>query len=649
MAKKPAGRSKNRQKPVQKKKGKAAEPAKQQASFQVPGNNLRWIGILAAALGFLLYANTFNHQYCLDDYSTIVDNWVVQGGLKNLGTIFSTEYRYGAWGSPGSLYRPLTLTMFAFEWQLSADNPFLHHLINVLFYALTGWVLWVTLRRILVNYSPSLAALGVLLFMAHPVHTEVVGNIKSRDEIVSLLLAITALYCIWRYFEKDKRNWLFAALGAYTLSLFTKESVITFLAVIPLTIWYFTDKKLSEILRITGMFAIPAAVFLLIRHNVLSAQPYQEAYSVLDNFMVGAANAGEKFASAFMMSGRYLWALLAPYVLVSDLGYPQMKPVGFGDWRALLGLVAYFGMGIWAVLNLKNKHFLSYAILIYLATFSLFSNIIITIGTSYGERLLYGPSLGFALALAWIIHKVSRAEIKNPDAGPLARNKTAFYIGLAIVALYGLKTLSRNPDWYDSYSLYQADITKAPNCAKLNYHIALEQAKQGIDEENGGTVTDSAWVRKAITSYSKAIELFPQYHDAYGSRGLAYFRIQEYDKAFTDYQEALKHRPNDARVLSNMGYIYFMRQELKKAEEVYIKAVKYDPRFVDARRNLGAVLAMQKKYDEAIGHWKEALKYDSNNATLHFYIGSAYRDSGRPSEAQPWFNTAYSLDPSLKK
>ncbi|MEO6760217.1 MAG: hypothetical protein ABIO24_12240, partial [Saprospiraceae bacterium] len=93
-----------------KKKTAVKQPAVFSAGPKLPGG---WIvGLVAAALGFLLYINTFGHTYCLDDFSAIKENWVVKGGLKNLGIIFSTEYRYGAWSSPGSLYRPLPLAMF---------------------------------------------------------------------------------------------------------------------------------------------------------------------------------------------------------------------------------------------------------------------------------------------------------------------------------------------------------------------------------------------------------------------------------------------------------------------------------------------------------------------------------------------------------
>lgn len=639
--------------PIQRKNtpqgaARPAAPKSAAAATALPGGWL--IGLIAAVAGWLLYVNTAGHDYCLDDFSAIKDNWLTKGGLKNLGTIFSTEYRYGAWGSPGSLYRPVVLTMFTLEYQLWPENPHLNHSVNVLLYGVTGWVLWITWRRVLAEYPPILAALTVLFFMAHPVHTEVVANIKSRDEIMSLLMSTLALYGIWRYFEQKNGGWLLASVLLYGVGMFCKEGTITFLAVFPLAIWYFTDKGINTALRITGLMAIPVVIFLLIRYRVLHAQPYQETFSILDNFMAELKNGPERFASAFMMCGRYLWTLFVPHPLISDLGYPQYKPVGFGDWRAGVGLVVYVGMAVWALINMPKKHFLSFAILFYLSGVSLFSNLIeqIQIGTSYGERLLYVPSLGFTLALAWALYKIFKLDDREQIWNPNGKGVLVWGVAGMLLLLYSVKTITRNKAWYDSYSLYMADIDRSPDCAKLNYHLGLEEAKRGADEKTG-TVTDSTWFLKAIGSYDKAIALYPEYHDAFGSRGLAYFRLNKFDKAFTDYQQALKHRPNDARVLSNLGFIYFMRNDFVKAEEVYRKSIQYDARFVDARRNLGAILAMKKQFPAAIEQWKEGLKYEPRNPTLLFYIGSAYRDMGQMDQAQPWLEKAYAEDPSLRK
>ncbi len=604
-----------------------------------------WVGLAAALLGILLYANTFGHQYCLDDYSVIKENWVTQGGLKNIGLIFSTEYRYGAWNSPGSLYRPFALLIFALQWQLWPDNPAVGHVMNALMYGWTGWLLWVTWRRILVAYPPILPALAVLFFMTHPVHTEVVANIKSLDEILALFFCTAVLWSVWRYWDTGRKGFVGLAVLLYALALFSKESAITFLAIIPLTVWFFTDRSVGQNARLSALFLLPAALFLLARHLVLSAQPYPEVFSVLDNFIVGAKDSATRLASAFMMCGLYLKTLIFPYPLVSDRGYPQMTLVTFADWRALAGFFAYVGMFAWALWHLRRKHILSYAILFYLVAFSLFSNIFILIGTSYGERLLYAPSWGFALALAAVITGALRLS-GHPERSPTQQilnpnNKGVWVWSLAgfILLLYSIQTIRRNPVWHTSYTLYKADIPHSPNCAKLNFHMGIETIKDGFIEETG-QVTDSAWVRKAIAYHTRAIELYPQYHDAFGSRGLAYFRLGQYDSAYHDYLQALRYRPNDDKVLSNLGFIYFLRRQLDSAETVYRKSIAANPRFIDARRNLGAVLAMQRRFPEAIQEWKEGLKYEPNNTTLLHYIGSAYNDMGRPEEAKPWLERA---------
>ncbi len=638
--------------------------APKHSALHLPDDDIQgvlWVGLAAALLGIVLYLNTLGHQYTLDDFSIIKSNWITKGGLKNIGLIFSTEYRFGSWNSPGSLYRPIPLTMFAWEWQMSPDKPFLGHLMNVLFYGLTGWVLWSTWRRVLAGHPPVLAAIAVLVFMAHPIHTEVVANIKSRDEILAMLFGTLTLRAVWEYIGKDEIKWLMLAVVCYAIAMFSKESAITLMAVFPLAIWYFAPTATNKIVKVVLALLVPAVIFLLVRKKILDAQPYQEAYSILDNFMSETKNQGERLASAFMMCGRYLWTLIFPHPLVSDMGYPQVKVVNFSDWRALAGFFSYVGMGVWALVQLPKRHFLSFAILFYLATFSVFSNVLMMIGTSYGERLLYIPSFGFALAVAWLFGKIFRIDDMKQIWNPNGKG-TALWIAVGVLlAAYSMKTIFRNGAWYDSASLYAADLPNSPNCAKLNYHNALEVVRQGMDEKES-IVKDVEMVRKGIACYDKCIELYPKYHDAYGSRGLSYFRLGEvlkdpaeqkaaWDQALLDYQESLKYRYNNSEVLSNMGKIYFTRNQPEKAEEVYRKAVEFDPRFVDGRRNLGAILAMQRKFPEAIEQWKEGLKYADNTKSgiLYFYIGSAYKDMGQPEKSGEWFEKAYAVDPSLKK
>lgn len=186
-----------------------------------------------------------------------------------------------------------------------------------------------------------------------------------------------------------------------------------------------------------------------------------------------------------------------------------------------------------------------------------------------------------------------------------------------------------------------------PLIYKMAYRFAWNIQNMAIDPETG-VVMDSARVRLAIRLYTNIIEACPIPFVPYGSRGLAYFRLGNYDAAYADYHSALDICPEDAWALSNLGFIHFLRNELPQAEQVYRSAVTFDPEFLDARRNLGVVYALQKRFQEAIDEWKTGLKFDPDNATLLFYIGSAYKDLGQEEESNLWLEKAYQMNPGLK-
>ena len=101
----------------------------------------KWMGVACGCLAVLLYVNTLNHGYALDDYPTIYGNRLTTAGLRGIPMMLHTGYWYGLDGLNDWLYRPLSLVMFAIEWQLAPGVPALGHLVNVALYAVTAVVL----------------------------------------------------------------------------------------------------------------------------------------------------------------------------------------------------------------------------------------------------------------------------------------------------------------------------------------------------------------------------------------------------------------------------------------------------------------------------------------------------------------------------
>jgi lipoprotein NlpI len=634
------------------KKVKKSTP-KQVPKSNLPSNRnlLRSLGILLSVIAFLIYTNTLGHDYALDDASAISDNYVTKQGISGIPTIFKEHYRFGYWNSPGTLYRLIPLAMFAVEWQVAPDSPGFYHFTNVFFYALTAFLLFWTLCKVIPKYSPALPFLTTLLFITHPIHVEVVANIKSRDEILSFLFCISAVYFLWKYLKNKNNKWIAFSLFSYLLAMFSKENAITFLAIFPLLMYFFSKQSLSKNLTTSALYTIPVGIYLMARISVLGGlSGNKELSPLLDNFLSGAPDLSTRLASAFLMIGKYLMTLVFPHPLGSDFGYNQIPLTEWSDWRVILVVLAVAGILIYAFKGLKNKSLPSFSILYFLITFSIFSNILILIGSSFGDRFMYFPSLGFAMVLAFLILQLSKVDfnLKPHSMSTFFNNyKMPLLIAGAVAVTYSFKTIDRNSVWSDSFSLYENDIKIAPNSAKLNYHFGLELNKKGLDEND--PKRKGEFMNKAFQHFAKAAEIFPDYHDAYGQMGLMHYRNKSYDRAMNNYEKSLSLKQNNATVYSNMGIIYFEQGNLQKAREVYEKAIQIDPRFVDARRNLGSVYAQQKQFDKAIEQFNEALNYEPDNAVIYLYLGYAHRDKGDAAGAQTYFNKAYEMDPSLKK
>ncbi len=206
-----------------KPKKKSAKPKKSVAfSFLFP--------LLIFLLAFAQYANTLTHNYAWDDEIVITKNEITQKGLTGLGEIWTT----GSYIPQRKVYRPVTQTTFALEKQFFGNNPAAGHFFNVLYYALCCIFLFFVLKKLFRKAPPLLLFCIAALFVVHPVHTEVVANIKSRDEILALLFSLGSIFYFIKYLDNSKILNIGIAILFFGLGCLSKLNAITILAVFPL-------------------------------------------------------------------------------------------------------------------------------------------------------------------------------------------------------------------------------------------------------------------------------------------------------------------------------------------------------------------------------------------------------------------------------
>ncbi len=325
----------------------------------------QWMpALILVVLAFVLYGASLSFGYVLDDQMVIWENAFVQKGFAGLRDIFAFDSFMGYFQKQeqlflleGGRYRPLSLATFAMEVGIfGKDNAHLAHVshfVNILLYGLTG----VLLYRILLGLFPlkeggrwyfGMPFLAALIFMLHPLHSECVANIKGRDEILALLCSLAALWATLKYFDTNKGLFLGLSGLFLFLGLLSKENALTFLAVIPVTVWFFCPAPGLKGRMFTAFAPLLAATFLfiIIRYRALGfmLDHGKAVNDLMDDPFLGM-NAGEKSATIFLTLGWYLKLLFYPpsaHARLLSLPRSESKLVGLAGAR-VAGLVPRHG------------------------------------------------------------------------------------------------------------------------------------------------------------------------------------------------------------------------------------------------------------------------------------------------------------------
>ncbi len=220
----------------------------------------RILNIFIIAFAFLLFGNTLNNSYNLDDELVTKNHRHTSKGFSAIPDIFTSPYYEDEYGYAYE-YRPITLTSFAIEHQFFGESPGISHFINVLLYALTGIMLWTLLSILFQNMNSFLTLLITLLFIAHPLHTEVVANIKNRDEILALLFVLVSWFFAYKSTkEKIIQNSTLAILF-FVVAILSKQSILLSGFLIPVSLIFFSKSSKKHILVLSILFG--AILFIL--------------------------------------------------------------------------------------------------------------------------------------------------------------------------------------------------------------------------------------------------------------------------------------------------------------------------------------------------------------------------------------------------
>lgn len=682
-------------------------------------NALLWQALAIIAVAFLLYGQTLNNGYMIDDRMAITENAVVKKGVSGLGDILTKDSFYGFDSElmrtgQRKTYRPLSFVMFALEWQIFPNKPFAARMIHLSLYAALAVVLLFLLRNLFSAQQSNkqqgskqytflqewLPFLSAILFVVHPIHTEVVCNIKSRDEILALLFMLGALLFFVRSIDKHSLPLQLAAALCCALGLLSKESAVGFMPVFPLALYFFRPALgVRQILVASAPILGVAITYLVLWFGIIGR--VEEALYILPltNPFVGTGFA-ERSATAFWIVALYIGKAIYPVTLSHSYTFNAIPIMTWTDWKPLFALILCLALIVFAAWKTRERDVVAFCIWFFFCTIALASNLFVYVGGLLGERFLFMPSVAAVLALAFLAVRF------------LQRWKLYVFIAIAaLAAAYSVRTFDRSIEWSSEAALFKADALSTPQSYQAQTAFAKELLKQSFETPNG--FTKQQMLAEALEHLEAARKIDstsdPQLYTIFG---LCYAETGDmmnalrYEKiGFERVQSALLYKSTPGytcyaakcygqTILSAVQRGQFVdstqaMRQLQDAAWALRTAIQRDTPTVDAdvpmalancydalsaydsamtfsetalavktsqkrhldnyvivASNYGGSLMQQGRFNEAAAVFSRGVKwYGANSARLHWGLGMAHLAAGQYDTAIPSLRRAVELDP----
>ena len=486
---------------------------------------------------------TIHYQFAYDDALQIVLNpQVTEPGsfLARIRTLFSEP------SPPGNLFRPFATLSYVVTHKVVGLSPFTFHATNV---ALYGFVCALVFSFLLeVTKDRQTTTLATILFVIHPLHTEVVANVIGRAELGSACFVLLACFSASRSVRAQRSMPIaaFAVLTGVCLLIATlwKESSLTACALIPYFAWIIAPKehgralRLSRVMPIVSTIVGAALIALVLRRYALgenfTLRPDGKVWPENPLFHLSFV---ERIVPSLKILGDYLRLLVLPLHQSAD--YSSMPGYFFERVYSVDGLWS-FGVAaavpLWGLTCREpSTRFFTFWLVV---SFALTINLLLPIGTVMGDRLTFLPSVGACALLAIVLQKLS---------GALRLHYSVVSITLCI--LYIVLSSSRIAIWESNDVLFAQTILDAPYSPKARYNFGVNSVLKD---------PQSAVGERAFRS---ALEIHPAY--ILPTRAMADIMLarKDYGRLEFWYRRLLDLTPEDETVRKNLTQL----EEFKRA------------------------------------------------------------------------------------
>ena len=597
----------------------------------------RWSLVLLILFAVILYWPSLNYGFVLDDKKVITENAVTQGGADSINTIWATGSKTFQANVPddAQIARPLSQTYFALCFDKNLTTEALqkrYHRGQIALYALLVFLLFFLLDKYFSHLSLGLRCIVLALFIAHPLHVEVVANIKSADELLASILLVSGLLALPYSTTSSTHHpayrgcLIVLSLFLFVLGHKAKQNILMFapLILLLLAINFFsilpnrlTQKVLSYKWSI-GFSVVLSMLFILLHRGAndnplvqfyardyLFYQNTQSSYTAVQNSFLGMTSMLEIIANSLWISLLSCTKLIFPVELVHHYGAYQIAVVSWTSPKPYIALVigiCILCAIIYLLQSSPNFKGMLVAACIFLLPLIAYSHLFIPLPDTYADRFFFLAVLGLLLLIA---EAISRTSLKP------------FWItGLSALWLmaYSGKVIQRMPAWESDTSLITADWRQSPNNASI-----LARYASHVEEDND----------KKENLYLKALSIYPDFFGAHYDLARLYFSQHRYALAYKHFNQASERKASDEiqynltlcryHIVRNKSQSAYASNQLDDAIVLLDSARsifpgnRVDPQYREMTSNLAKLNFEHNARDTAYELLTKALKQDSNH------------------------------------
>ena len=550
----------------------------------------------------LAYANSLHGSFVFDDRVIVLQD----PRLIDVPTFTDAIDLGGGW-------RDLLFFTYRLNYYWGGLDTFGYHALNVVLHTLNSVLVFLIILRVSKG-SRFVATAGAAVFSVHTLFTSAVSYIWGRSSVLCATFYFTAILLFLIGLETPKRSvrvghFLLAA-GAGFLAWQVKQEAITLPVFLAAVLWLRSER--TNWRWIAPLAAIPAVTVFLIRDQIVALYANVTSNQELVALGFEPVLAPASYIRTYITSvvGYYFPRFIFPANLSAD---PHIRPVE--HWYSpefLFSIVALVVVG-WVMLRYARSEQLLAIGLAAVVLSPMAAYAAIPLADVVLEHRAYIPGLGVSFLFGWLFQRVGDRY-----------RQFKFLAPMAVVLVFTIMTINRNPVWKNDIALWEDAERKAPE--KPRPHFNLGQAYQ-----------EAKRLPEAAREYEHALQLKPDLHAAYSNIAAIYMDQGALSPAEEMLLRVTEAAPEFADGFINLGVLYTRMNEPERALGALDRALEINPNSSAAHLNNGAALTLKGDFTAAVDSYKRAVDLSLDSPSFRLSLGQAYLLAGDREAAEKEF------------